>query len=77
MTTSGGVVTITGIKVINPGAGYVSAPTVLIASPNLPSIPDGNYTVSAIQTDVAGNPSQAAQFGNTGAVTWCNGRRGR
>jgi hypothetical protein len=67
-STSGGVVTITGIKMTSFGTGYTSAPTVLIASPNLPSLADGNYTVSAIQTDVAGNPSQAAQFGNTGAV---------
>src|SRR5262249_4418096 len=65
-TMTGGV--ITGIKVTNPGSGYTSAPTVLIASPNLPSVPDGNYTVSSVQYNVAGTPSHALQFGNAGAV---------
>ena len=34
----------------------------------LTSLGDGTYNVTAIQYDVAGNPSQAVQFGNTGAV---------
>ena len=63
---SSGVVT--GITVTNPGSDYATAPNVLIASPNLPSLPDGSYSATAIQYDVAGNPSQAVQFGNTGAV---------
>ena len=59
---------VTGITVTNPGSGYATPPTVLIASPNLPSLPDGSYSATAIQYDVAGNASQAVQFGNTGAV---------
>ena len=59
---------VTGITVTNPGSGYATPPTVLIASPNLPSLPDGSYNATAIQYDVAGNASQAVQFGNTGAV---------
>ena len=34
----------------------------------LTSLADGSYNVTAIQYDVAGNPSQAVLFGNTGAV---------
>ena len=63
---TGGVVT--GITIVTAGSGYATAQTVLIASPNLPSLPDGSYSATAIQYDVAGNASQAVQFGNTGAV---------
>jgi len=66
IVNSSGVVT--GITITNHGSGYATLPNVLIASPNLPSLPDGSYSATAIQYDVAGNASQAVQFGNTGAV---------
>ena len=59
---------VTGITITSPGSGYATPPTVLIASPNLPALPQGSYDATAIQYDVAGNASQAVQFGNTGAV---------
>ena len=59
---------VTGITITSPGSGYLTPPTVLIASPNLPSLAPGTYNVTAIQYDVAGNFSKPLTYGNPGAV---------
>ena len=59
---------VTGITITSPGSGYLTAPTVLIASPNLPSLAPGTYNVTAIQYDVAGNFSKPLTYGSPGAV---------
>ena len=65
-TISGGVVT--GITIVTRGSGYLTPPTVLISSPNLPSLAPGVYNVTAIQYDVAGNFSKPLTYGSPGAV---------